>query len=68
MKNLEKIEKELLERINIILKEFENFEKAHFNIEGDIIIKRKYKKKKDSTVLTNIFKQIISNDLKKSKV
>ena len=65
-----KIEEELVEKINIILKNFESFEKAKINLQGDIIIKRKntIKKTINNSILTDVFKQIISNDIKKNRV
>jgi hypothetical protein len=70
MDDTNKIEEKLIEKINIILKDFENFEKVRINLHGDIIIKRKSSLKKTSTrsVLTDVFKQIISNDIKKNRV
>ena len=70
MDDTNKIEEKLIEKINIILKDFENFEKVRINLNGDIIIKRKSSLKKTSTrsVLTDVFKQIISNDIKKNRV
>ena len=70
MNSPKKIEDELIEKINIILKNFNNFEKAKINLQGDVIIKRKetIKKTMDRSVLTDIFKQIISNDIKKNRV
>ena len=61
---------ELIKKLNIILNEFKNFEKAEINSQGDIIIKSKIIKKNKSreSVLTNVFKQIISNDIKKNRV
>lgn len=65
-----KIEEELVEKINIILKNFETFEKAKINLQGDIMIKRKntLKKISNKSLLTDVFKQIISNDIKKNRV
>ena len=64
------IEKSLINKINEILNEFEGFEKPFKNINGDIIIRRKFIKRKtnDSSILTNIFKEMIKNDVKKNRV
>ena len=70
MDDTNKIEEKLIEKINIILKDFENFEEAKINLHGDITIKRKDTLKKigKRSVLTDVFKQIISNDIKKNRV
>ena len=70
MNHSKKIEEKLVEKINIILKDFEDFEEAKINLQGEIIIKRKYPIKKtiNSSILTDVFKQIISNDIKKNRV
>ena len=70
MKHLIKSEEKLIEKINIILKDFESFEEAKINLQGDITIKRKdtLKKIDKRSVLTDVFKQIISNDIKKNRV
>ena len=70
MNNPKKIEDELIEEINIVLKSFDDFDKAKINLQGDIIIKRKYRLKKsiDRSILTDVFKKIISNDIKKNRV
>ena len=70
MNHSKKIEEKLVEKINIILKDFEDFEEAKINLQGDIIIKRKdtIKKTINSSILTDVFKQIISNDIKKNRV
>ena len=64
------IEKSLINKINEILNEFEGFEKPFKNINGDIIIRKNLIKRKtnDSSILTNIFKEMIKNDLKKNRV
>lgn len=61
---------ELIKKINIVLNGFENFEKAEINSRGDIIIKSKINKNNKSreTILTNVFKQLINDDIKKNKV
>ena len=70
MNNSKKVDDQLIEQINIILKDFNDFEKAKINLQGDIIIKRKItiKKISDRSILTNVFKQMISNDIKKNRV
>ena len=70
MNNYKEVEEKLIEKINITLKDFDNFEKAKINLQGDIIIKRKQAIKKtiERSVLTDVFKQMISNDIKKNKV
>ena len=70
MKHSIKNEEKLIEKINIILKDFESFEEAKINLHGDITIKRKdiLKKIGKRSVLTDVFKQIISNDIKKNRV
>ena len=62
-----KIENELISKINEILKDFKDFEKPFINNSGDIIIRKKLIKRKtrDSSILTNIFKEMIKNDIKK---
>ena len=64
------IETKLFKKINEILIDYEDFEQPFINNNGDIIIRRKLIKKKtnDSSILTNIFKEIIKNDLKKNRV
>ena len=70
MKHSNKIEDELIAKINIILKDFENFEEAIINLQGDITIKKKdtLKKINNRSILTDVFKQIISNDIKKNRI
>ena len=70
MNNSKKIEEKLIEKINIILKDFENFEEAKISLQGDITIKRKdtLKKTFNRSILTDVFKKIISNDIKKNRV
>ncbi len=65
-----KIENKLVNRINEILLEFKDYEKPFINNNGDIIIKNKLIKRKtrDTSILTNIFKEIIKNDVKKNRV
>ncbi len=64
------IEKNLINKINEILDDFEGFEQPFKNFNGDIIIRKKLIKRKtnDSSVLTNIFKEMIKNDVKKNRV
>ena len=64
------IEKSLINKINEILNEFEGFEQPFKNYNGDIIIRKKLIKGKtnDSSILTNIFKEMIKNDVKKNRV
>jgi hypothetical protein len=63
-------EKELLNKINYILNDFSDYEKATVNYNGDIVIKNKIniKKEKKDSILTNVFKEIIANDIKKNRV
>jgi hypothetical protein len=70
MNDPKKIEDKLIEEINTTLKSFASFEKAKVTLQGDIIIKRKYPLKKavNNSLLTDVFKQIISNDIKKNRV
>ena len=64
------IEKSLIKKINEILSDFEGFEQPFKNHNGDIIIRKKLIKRKtnDSSILTNIFKEMIKNDVKKNRV
>ena len=64
------IEKSLINKINEILNDFEDFEQPFKNNNGDIIIRKKLIKRKtnDSSILTNIFKEMIKNDVKKNRV
>ena len=48
MNHSKKIEEKLIEKINIILKDFENFEEAKINLQGDITVKRKDTIKKNN--------------------
>ena len=65
-----KIENKLIDRIDEILNDFEDFEQPFINNSGDIIIRKKSIKRKtnDSSILTNIFKEMIKNDVKKNRV
>ena len=67
---LKKDDDELIGKINLILNDYENFDKPFLNGEGDIIIRNKKirRNKKENSVLTNVFKQIIADDIKKNRV
>ena len=67
--NKDNIEEQVLKKINLILSEFKDYEQAFVDFKGDIIIKNKVKKtsKKEKLILTNIFKEIIANDIKKNR-
>ena len=67
---LKKDDDELIEKISLILNDFENFDKPFLNSEGHIIIRNKKirRNKKENSVLTNVFKQIIAEDIKKNRV
>ena len=60
----------LINKIDEILKDFKDFEQTIVNNNGDIVIRKKNtkRKSKDSSILTNIFKEIIKQDLKKNRV
>ena len=58
---------DLLNKIDIIISDTENYEKAIKVNNGDILIRNKNKKKKDS-LLTNVFKEMMRNDIKKKRV
>jgi len=68
--SIEKDDHELINKINLILNDFENFEKPFVNDKGDIVIMNKInrKSKRDNYILTNVFKQIIGEDIKKNRV
>ena len=68
--SIKKDDYELINKINLILNDFENFEKPFVNDLGDIVIMNKInrKSKRDNNILTNVFKQIIRNDIKKNRV
>ena len=68
--SIKKDEHELINKINLILNDFENFEKPFVNDRGDIVIMNKInrKSKRDNYILTNVFKQIIGDDIKKNRV
>ena len=67
--NKDKIQDQVLKKINLILSEFKDYEQAFVDFRGDIIIKNKVKKtpKKEKLILTNIFKEIIANDIRKNR-
>ena len=60
----------LLKRIDLILNDFENFDQPILNDKGDIIIRNKITRrtKKENSILANVFKQIIADDIKKNRV
>ena len=64
------IEIKLINQIDKILNDFEDFEQPYLNNNGDIIIRKKFNKRKsnNSSILTNIFKDLIKNDAKKNRV
>ena len=68
--SIKKDEHELINKINLILNDFENFQKPFVNDQGDIVIINKInrKSKRDNYILTNVFKQIIGDDIKKNRV
>ena len=68
--SIEKDDHELINKINLILNDFENFEKPFVNDKGDIVIRNKINKKsrRDYYILTNVFKEIIGDDIKKNRV
>ena len=68
--SIKKDDYELINKINLILNDFENFEKPFVNDQGDIVIINKInrKSKRDNYILTNVFKQIIGEDIKKNRV
>tara|TARA_B100001059_G_C17432360_1_gene378601 strand:+ start:384 stop:599 length:216 start_codon:yes stop_codon:yes gene_type:complete len=67
---LKKDDDELIKKISLILNDFENFDKPFLNGEGDIIIRNKKirRDKKENSVLTDVFKRIIAEDIKKNRV
>ena len=68
--SIEKDDHELINKIDLILSDYENFEKPFVNDQGDIVIMNKInrKSKRDNYILTNVFKQIIGDDIKKNRV
>ena len=67
---LKKDDDELIKKISLILNDFENFDKPYLNNQGEIIIRNKKIRinKKENSVLTNVFKKIIAEDIKKNRV
>ena len=67
---LKKDDDELIKKISLILNDFENFEKPSVNDKGDIVIRNKINKKskRGNYILTNVFKEIIGDDIKKNRV
>ena len=65
-----KINNDLISKIEKVLKEFQNFDKPFVNNNGDIIIQKKITKREtnNTSILTNIFREIIKNDVKKNRV
>lgn len=65
-----KDENELLKQIEKIVYNFANFEKPIIKNNGDILIKNitNVKLEKKDSILTNVFKQMIANDIKKNRV
>ena len=63
-------ENELLKQIEKIVYNFANFEKPIIKNNGDILIKNitNIKLEKKDSILTNVFKQMIANDIKKNRV
>ena len=61
---------ELIKKVSLIINDFENFDKPYLNDKGDIIIRNKTTSriKKENSILTNVFKQIIAADIKKNRV
>ena len=70
MNKFKQVDDKLIEELNIILKNFDDFDEAKINLQGDITIKRinTSKRVKERSVLTDVFKQMISNDIKKNRV
>ena len=70
MNTHEEDENNLMAKIIKILNDFQDFEQPFVNNDGDIIIRKKLniRKSSQSSILTNIFKEIIKNDVKKNRV
>ena len=66
MSTYKSIDNDLISKINKLLDKFEDYEQAFLKKNEDIIIKKK--RTNDVSILTNIFKEIIKNDLKKNRV
>ena len=62
------IDYRLISKIEEILKDFTDFEQTIINKNGDIVIRKKdvTRISNNSSTLTNIFKEIIKQDLKKT--
>ena len=67
---IKECDNKLIKKISLILNDFKNFDEPFLNDQGDIIIRAKKirRKKKENSVLTNIFKKIIADDIKKNRV
>ena len=67
---IKKDDYELINKIILILNDFKNFDKPFFNDKGDIIIRNNKVRsnKKENYILTNVFKKIIADDIKKNRV
>ena len=65
-----KIENDLISKIEKLLNEFQSFDKPLVKNNGDIIIRKKItnREQNNTSILTNIFKEIIKNDVKKNRV
>ena len=70
MKYTDSYNERSMRHIASIKKSFDDFEEAKINLNGDITIKRRNTSKriKERSVLTDVFKQMISNDIKKNRV
>ena len=70
MNKFKHVDDKLIEELNMTLKNFDDFQEAKINLHGDITIKRRNTSKriKERSVLTDVFKQMISNDIKKNRV
>ena len=67
---IKECDNKLIKKISLILNDFKNFDEPFLNDQGDIIIRAKKirRNKKENSVLTNIFKKIIADDIKKNRV
>ncbi len=67
---VKEVNNELIKKISLILNDFENFDKPFLNDQGDIIIRNNTlkKSKRENSILTNVFKKIIADDIKKNRV
>ena len=65
--SIKKDDHELINKILLFLNDFEYSEKPFVNDRGDIVIMNKINRKikRDDYILTNVFKQIIGDDIKK---